>query len=159
MRCVCGAYIFFMTSISNIVKNCRTVFQSGFASLSVTHRFQYLNILTHLCHCHCGRQERLDTEFSSTICSKENPFHWIVPALLLKINWTYIWSFFLAPWTFYSTYLYSCFIKSVPPLDDNNSVVNFGVREWNISQLHSFSRLFFTFLCLLYFSTNGKIIC
>lgn len=121
--------------------------------------FQYVHILSHLCHCHCGRQKRLHIEFSSTICSKEIPFHRIVLALLLKINWRQIWSFFFASWTFYSTYLYFCFLKSIPLFDYYSSIVNFEVWKCNSFQLHSFSSLFFTFLCPLYFSMNVRIFC
>lgn len=78
--------------------------------------FQYPHILAHLYHCHCGRQKRVGTEFSSTICSKRNFFPLNSPSTLVENKLIINLKFLFASWTLYSICLYFCFLKSIPSL-------------------------------------------
>lgn len=106
----------FMTPIPNILKNWRTVFQSGFNISPATHR---IPISTHT-----------NPPLSLSLWKTEESGHWVFkhhlfkknsfplnsPSTLVENKLIINLKFLLASWTFYSICLYFCFLKSIPSL-------------------------------------------
>lgn len=107
---------FFVTPIPNASKNWKIVFQSGFNISPATHRIPISTHINPPLSLSLWKTEKIGHWVFKPHLFKKNSFPLNCPSTLVENKLIINLKFLFASWTFYSIYLYFCFLKSIPSL-------------------------------------------